>query len=198
MGKWFASLYDIGMSGLEKRSFRKIREKLLENASGRVLEIGSGSGINFPLYRMAERVDAIEPDPFMIQRSEQRANQAKVPVTVHRQNAQQLEFHDNSFDAVVATLVFCTIPDPAQALSELKRVSKPGATLLFFEHVKMPQPALAKLQEILNPAWRAVCGGCNLNRDTVSELKRAGIEIEKTETYYNGLFITIQCTNNKC
>ncbi|RDU35263.1 SAM-dependent methyltransferase [Neobacillus piezotolerans] len=197
MGKWFAALYDGGMKGLENGTFKGIRKSLLDRATGRVLEIGSGSGINFPLYSQAERIDAIEPDTYMIDRAARRISQAEVPIHVHRQFAERLEFADNTFDAAVATLVFCTIPDPEQALKEILRVSKPGAPLLFFEHVKMPQPALAKMQELLNPAWRKVCGGCNLNRNTVSKIERAGIRIEKTETYYKGLFVTIKGRNIK-
>lgn len=197
MGKWFAALYDAGMKGLENGTFKEIRKGLLAKAEGKVLEIGSGSGINFPFYTKAERVDAIEPDPFMSERAVHRISQVQVPVIVHQQSTEQLEFPDYTFDTAVATLVFCTIPDPGQALREIIRVTKPGAPLLFFEHVKMPQPSLAKMQEFLNPAWRAVCGGCNLNRDTVSEIKRAGIHIERTQTYYKGLFLVIECRNPK-
>ncbi|WP_053365350.1 class I SAM-dependent methyltransferase [Bacillus sp. FJAT-27245] len=197
MGKWFAALYDAGMKGLEKGTFKEIRKGLLEKAEGRVLEIGSGSGINFPLYAKADRVDAIEPDFHMIDRADRRISEAKVPIVVHQQSAERLEFPDHTFDAAVATLVFCTIPDPQQALKEIKRVLKPGAPILFFEHVKMPQRPLAKMQSLLNPVWRRICGGCNLNRDTVSELRRANIHIKSTKTYYKGLFLTIECRNTE-
>ncbi|WP_409274034.1 class I SAM-dependent methyltransferase [Neobacillus sp. SCS-31] len=195
MGKWFPALYDAGMKGLENGTFKEIRKALLEKAEGIVIEIGSGSGINFPLYTKAERVEAIEPDPFMIERAAHRINEAKVPISVQQQSAERLEFPDNAFDAAVATLVFCTIPDPEMALKEIKRVLKPGAPILFYEHVKMPQPLLANMQDLLNPVWRRICGGCNLNRDTVSEIKKAGIHIEKTRTYYKGLFLVIECRN---
>jgi ubiquinone/menaquinone biosynthesis C-methylase UbiE len=197
MGKWFPTIYDMGMRGLEERTFKRIRKSLLDNASGRVLEIGSGSGINFPLYSKAASVDAIEPSPYMIKKAEGRLKEASVPIICHMQRAEQLDFADNTFDAVVATLVFCTIPDPEKALKEIQRVAKPGARILFFEHVKMPQPALAKAQEVLTPAWKAVCDGCHLNRDTVNAIKKSGIRIEKVDSYYKGLFITAECTNEK-
>ncbi|RHW31187.1 class I SAM-dependent methyltransferase [Neobacillus notoginsengisoli] len=197
MGKWFAAVYDTAMKGLEEKKFISIRERLLEKATGRVLEIGSGTGINFPLYKNAEKVDAIEPDPHMIGRSELRLADAEVPIDIHQQSAEKLAFPDHTFDSVVATLVFCTIPDSTKALKEIIRVSKPEGRIMFFEHVKMPQPPLAKMQEILNPAWRKICGGCNLNRETLVDIQNAGIRIDKVDSYYNGLFVTAECTNTK-
>jgi ubiquinone/menaquinone biosynthesis C-methylase UbiE len=197
MGKCFPFFYDLGMKQLEEKRFKQIRRKLLEEASGRVLEIGSGTGINLPIYRNVERVDAVEPSPFMRKKAEVRMRDASVPIQFHGENAEDLPFRDSTFDTIVATLVFCTIPDPHKALREILRVSKPGAKLLFFEHVKMEQPVLALTQNALTPLWKKVCDGCHLNRDTLSLFKNAGYEVIKVKEYYKGLFIAGVCRETK-
>ncbi|MFE8701678.1 class I SAM-dependent methyltransferase [Cytobacillus sp. FJAT-54145] len=98
------------------------------------------------------------------------------------------------FDIVVSILVFCTIPDPIRALEELKRVSKPGAKILFFEHVRMNHPLLGHLQDTLTPAWKKICDGCHLNRNTHRIITDSGLEVKKMESYYKGLFIVVECT----
>lgn len=193
MSKYFAGIYDMAMSPLEKGKFKEIRENLLSQADGRVLEIGAGTGINFPLYKNCVQVDAIEPSVEMIEKSELRRKLSTVPITVHLQSAETLTFSENTFDTVIATLVFCTIPDPEQALREIQRVCKPGGRVLFFEHVKMKQPVLATLQEVLNPFWKKICDGCQLNRNTSQLIQNSGLHITKEESYYKGLFVVLEC-----
>lgn len=184
------------MQPLEKRKFRKIRSQLLSKAEGRVLEVGAGTGINFPLYKKAEQVDAIEPSQAMIEKSILRKNTAAVPIQIHRQSAENLEFADKTFDSAVAALVFCTIPNPDKALAEIRRVCKPKAKILFFEHVKMEQPALAFAQEALNPLWKRICDGCHLNRDTLLAIQKSGMQVTNVTSYYKGLFLVIECENS--
>lgn len=144
MGKWFPHLYDTVMKPLEKRKFKRIRIKLVEQATGKVMEIGSGTGVNFPYYRNAVSVDAIEPDSVMRERSQKNRAQSPAPIQIWNTDAEQLPFGDDTFDSVVATLVFCTIPNPIKALEEVKRVAKPGAAILLFEHVRVDQPVMEK------------------------------------------------------
>ncbi|MFZ3576703.1 class I SAM-dependent methyltransferase [Virgibacillus sp. DJP39] len=197
MGKWFPNIYDVAMKPLEKNRFKKIRKKLIDNASGRVLEIGSGSGINFSYYKNVDQVDAIEPNPEMSKLAQKRIHAADIPIQTHAVGAEGLPFNDDTFDCVVATLVFCTIPNPIKAINEIQRVSKPGAKLLFFEHVRMNQKVLAKLQDGLTPVWKKLCDGCHLNRDTLGLLSKTGIVIEQVDYYYKGLFLTTKAKNNK-
>lgn len=152
MGKWFPTIYDMAMSPLEKTKFKKIRKKLVNQASGRVLEIGSVTGVNFPHYQNATQVDAIEPNPLMKER-------ARILIQIYQVKAEKLPFADNTFDSVVATLVFCTIPEPIKAVQEIQRVSKPNAKILFFEHVRLDQAFLGKTQDILTPLWKKACDG---------------------------------------
>lgn len=197
MSTVFPTLYDFFMKPLEKRKFISIRSQLLAKASGKVLELGSGTGINFPLYRDVQSVIAIEPNPYMSDRATENKAHANVPVEIVQAGAEKLPFEDHSFDTVVATLVFCTIPDPKMALQEMKRVCKPNGTILMFEHVKMRTPFLSKLQDWLTPAWKKVCDGCCLNRETEKLIKQNGLSIIDKKEFYSGLFITMEILNNK-
>ncbi|WML48285.1 class I SAM-dependent methyltransferase [Neobacillus sp. PS3-34] len=196
-GRSFAKWYDFFMSPLEKRKFSVVRRKLLNNATGNVLEIGSGTGINFPLYSVAAKVTAIEPSEHMIDRSRDKQSVAKVPIEVVHGGAEKLPFSDNQFDTVVATLVFCTIPNVDLAMEEMKRVCKPGGRILLFEHVKMENPFLSKLQDVLTPFWKKICDGCRLNRDTISLLHEHGLKITSLQTFYRGLFIVVEVRNDR-
>ncbi|MEQ2467422.1 class I SAM-dependent methyltransferase [Niallia hominis] len=179
MGNLFPYVYDFGMKPLEKGRFYTIRKELLSKVKGRVLEIGSGSGINFSFYRDVERVDAIEPNPSMIKKSKKQLEKASVPIFCHEQKAEQLLFPNQTFDYVISTLVFCTIPNPEAALKEMIRVSKPNATFYFFEHVKMENAVLAKTQDLLTPLWKKICDGCHLNRNTVEKSKTLDYRLKK-------------------
>lgn len=197
MGKWFPAIYDRMMAPLEKRQFKTIRSQLIAQAQGRVLEIGSGTGVNFPLYKRASRVSAIEPNPAMLKRSLPQIKMARVPIDTHIAKAENLPYSENTFDTVVGTLVFCTIPNPERALNEIQRVLKPEGELLLFEHVRMEQIGLARMQEVLTPVWKRLCDGCHLNRDTLGLIGKAGFQIENVQSIYNGLFLVIKGSNQR-
>lgn len=196
MSKKFSKWYDFFMVPLEQGKFKKIRRELLQEANGRVLELGSGTGINFPFYDKVE-VTAIEPSADMIKRSGQRKDAAMVPIEIFQAGAEQLPFADNTFDTVVATLVYCTIPDVEKAFDEMKRVCKPDGQILMFEHIKMRQPFLSQLQERLTPYWKRICDGCCLDRDTVGYVKKKGLSIIQLKEFYKGLFVTMIIRNVK-
>ncbi len=195
MGSLFANLYDFVMGPFEKRKFKRIRIELLNVATGHVLELGSGTGVNFPLYRNAEMVTAVEPSEEMINRSHSRMNETNIPINVVMASAEQLPFTDHSFDTVVATLVFCTIPHPDAAMNEIKRVCKPGGNILMFEHVRMENRFFLTIQKWLNPSWKRICGGCCLDRDTLGLINDHGLSVSRVDSYYNGLFVTVMATN---
>jgi ubiquinone/menaquinone biosynthesis C-methylase UbiE len=117
-----------------------------------------------------------------------------VPITVLLARAEALPFPDHTFDTVVGTLVFCTIPDPLQALGELQRISKPAGTALFFEHVRGHHPLAGRLQDWLTPAWKRLAGGCHLNRNTLALLTQAGFDVTSIASHYQGLFLVIAAT----
>ncbi|MEN1969072.1 class I SAM-dependent methyltransferase [Lentibacillus sp. N15] len=197
MDKWFPRLYDIAMLPFERTRFRRIRQDLVGTATGSVLEIGAGTGLNFPYYYQAQQVDAVDPNPLMEQQSLARKRAALVPIRTHLAQAEELPFADNTFDTVVATLVFCTILDPEQAINEIVRVSKPNARILLFEHVRMKQTLLGKAQDWLTPVWKKICDGCHLNRDTLVLLKQTDLSLKHVDSYFDGLFLVMEATNEK-
>lgn len=193
MSSIFPKWYDFFMGPLEKGKFKTVRKELLQRADGSVLEIGSGTGVNFPYYHHSvTTVTAIEPSQHMIDRSRKKREMSVVPIQIIKDSAERLPFDDHTFDTVVATLVLCTIPNPEAALQEMKRVCKPEGKILIFEHVKMNNVVLADLQECLTPLWKKVCDGCCLNRDTLQMINENGMEIVDKKTFYNGLFIQVE------
>ena len=192
MGRWCAALYDTVMAPVERGGFQAIRKQLLRHASGKVLEIGSGTGVNFPYYTETERVIALDPTPAMVERSLPRTTQVAVPIEVIVANAEALPFPDHTFDTVVGTLVCCTIPDPCQALCEMRRICKPAGKVLYFEHVRVHHPLVGRLQDWLTPLWKRMAGGCHLNRNTLALIKQAGFEVTCIEPHYQELFLVIE------
>jgi ubiquinone/menaquinone biosynthesis C-methylase UbiE len=191
----FAKWYDFFMSPLEQKKFKIVRRELLSSARGTVLELGSGTGINFPLYSNIDQVIAIEPSQPMIEKSQSKHKLSVVPIEIINASAENLHFEDNTFDTVVATLVFCTIPNVEKAIEELKRVCKPNGKVLLFEHVKMENKVLSSMQEGLTPLWKKVCDGCCLNRDTIKAFTTHGLKIEKMEHFYKDLFVVAELKN---
>ncbi|TVY08678.1 class I SAM-dependent methyltransferase [Paenibacillus cremeus] len=193
--RWFQQHYDRLMAPLERRRFGQIRAELLSHAHGEVLEIGAGTGINFPLYRDSNvvQVTAIEPSERMREQARPRAQQARVPVTLIEGSAEQLPWEAGTFDTIVGTLVLCTIPDPAQAVREMLRVGRPGGTLLLFEHVRLEHPFWGRLQDVLTPLWSKACDGCQLNRNTVQLLRaEGGFEPLRIERHLGGVFLALE------
>jgi ubiquinone/menaquinone biosynthesis C-methylase UbiE len=196
MGNWFPRLYDSFMSPLEKRPvFQSTRKHLIEEASGEVLEIGAGTGINLPFYKPSVRhVLATDPNPEMVKRLSSKSESGVVPIDIQIANAESLPFPASSFDTVVGTLVFCSIPHPEKALEELNRVLKPGGNLLLFEHVKLSNPMLQAAQTILTPLWKHLCDGCHLNRETVNLIDMSPFVLKQVIPIYKGLFVSISAT----
>ncbi|MZR62279.1 class I SAM-dependent methyltransferase [Alcanivorax sp. DP30] len=158
------------------------REKLLSQAHGKVLELGVGTGANFPLYTSnATEIHGIEPGDALLDLARESANQCGNPQRFHLQtgDAQALPYADETFDTVVACLVFCTIPDPQAAAREAFRVLKPGGTLLALEHVASEKRWVRHVQTGLNPAWKHLACGCQLTRDTATTFREAGFKLNK-------------------
>src|SRR5699024_6490254 len=173
------------------------RQTLIGMAHGRVLEIGSGTGINFPLYKRGANVDALEPNPRMIKRAQGNIQRASVPIRIHETTAEAMDFPENTFDSVVNTLVFCTIPEPEKALVNIQHVAKPNAPILFLEHVRMKQGFLAKAQDIMTPLSKKLADGCHLNRNTLETIKGSGLTVKHVHTFYKSLAIVVICENVK-
>lgn len=168
---WVAASLDLMMFPL-----RGLRGKVVGEASGKVLEIGVGTGMNFSRYGDIEILHGVEPDPFMLKRAQQRAREVDLTIELVDAGAEDLPWSDNYFDTVVATWVLCTIPEPARALEEMCRVTKPGGRLLYVEHTRSRGPSAQRMQDRLNPLWNRIAGGCNLNRNSVDLIRDSGYE----------------------
>jgi ubiquinone/menaquinone biosynthesis C-methylase UbiE len=160
------------------------RRRLLAGLAGRVLEVGAGNGLNFPHYPASvTEVLAIEPEPYLRRLALAAARQALVPIRVVDGTAEALPAHDATVDAVVASLVLCTVTDLNQALAEARRVLHPGGTLRFYEHVRAEDPRLARWQDRLERPWGWLVGGCHPNRDTVAAVTAAGLRVVQLERF---------------
>lgn len=151
-----------------------LREKVVPAATGRVLEIGVGTGMNFGYYSAIDSLDGIEPDPHMLKRARARTEGLPFPVELAQVGAEQLPYPAASFDTVVLTWVLCTIPDPGAAIGETHRVLKPGGRMLWVEHTRSRYTVAGTLQDALTPLWKIIGGGCHLNRDSVDLIRSAG------------------------
>lgn len=189
-----AYLYDMIMSILEGIRLKSERRDLLSNCTGRVLEIGSGTGINFSLYG-EEDVYAIEPDGIMA--SEARKRIGSKSITLVEASAESIPFEDNYFDTVVVCLTLCTIPDPHKALAEIHRVCAPQGRLLVLEHIKNESPFLFRLQNILTPLWKKFAMGCHLNRDTLKTIEESSFECSSLKYFWGRNFISGIYINRK-
>jgi len=157
-----------------------LRKEIIEQASGHVLEIGAGTGLNFSFYQpeRVERVEAVEPDAAMLRYARERLSAARVPIELTQAPAEALPFADEAFDSVVTTLVFCSVGDPMRGLHEVKRVLKPGGLLLMVEHVRAQGAIAARVQDALVPFTTRFAGNCHWNRDTASTVRRAGFQMK--------------------
>lgn len=181
---FLAALYDPALAAAERRYLQPLRQEALAGVAGDLLDLGAGTGANFPTFATEIgrgnplRVTALEPDPHMLRRARRRAQALALPVTLTGATAEALPFPDASFDVIAATLVLCTVADPARALAEAVRVLRPGGALRFIEHVRAEGRVAARWQDRLRPVWSACAGGCQLNRDTGALLRSTFRRVE--------------------
>lgn len=181
--RWFLPrLLDLAM---RNRAARAEREKFVPLASGAVLEVGVGSALNLPFYTTRiEALRGLDPSPELLRMARRRVDRAPFPVALLGGSGEELPAKDRTFDTVVTTWTLCTIPDPGRALSEMRRVLKPGGQLLFIEHGRSPDPRVLAWQDRLTPLWRRIGGGCHLNRKIDELILAAGFRITQLETGY--------------
>lgn len=178
----FPRLLDFAM---RHREFTRYRERIVPQARGTVLEVGVGSGLNFPFYGSSvERLYALDPSEELLRMTGRKMEAAPFPVELVAQPAESLPLADQSIDTVVTTFTICSIGEPLQALREMRRVLRPGGRLLFAEHGLAPELSVRRWQHRLNPLWHAISGGCNLDRDMSTLIRTAGFSITEITTAY--------------
>ena len=176
----FAAAYDPMTRPLERAVLGGYRARLLVGLTGHVLDVGAGTGANLPYLRQASRVVAAEPDVAMRRRLAGRLAQAAVPVELSSDPAERLRYPDASFDAVVFTLVLCSVTSPDRALAEARRVLRPAGRLIILEHVR-GRDSLARWQDRVTPVWSVLNAGCHPGRDTAAAIERAGFTFERAD-----------------
>jgi ubiquinone/menaquinone biosynthesis C-methylase UbiE len=175
-------LLDLAM---RNRLLDHYRQRTIETAQGLVLEVGVGSGLNLPLYGPAvTRVVAVDPSPELLRLASTRAADAIVPVWPIRALAEHLPFSGAVFDTIVMTWTLCSIPNPIAALTEMRRVLRPGGRLIFVEHGLSPEIRVVRWQHRLTPYWKRISGGCHLDRKMDDLIRAAGFGLDEIETGY--------------
>ena len=164
----------------------KQREKIVPLASGTILEIGIGSGLNLPHYQASQvtRLFGVDPDEHLWKRSETRRAACDFPIEQIGLSGEEIPLENDSVDSVVITYTLCTIPDPVKALTEIKRVLKAGGAIYFSEHGRAPDRAVEKWQRRIDPLWGKIAGGCHSGRDIPSLFQLADIPFERLEEMY--------------
>jgi len=187
-----APIYDF-MEGLVERSrYSQWRRLLWNRVEGRdILEVGVGTGKNFPYYPEEANITAIDFSDRMLARARSKAEKLNINVRLLQMDVQNLEFDDNSFDAVVGSFIFCSVPDPVRGLREVKRVCREGGKVVLLEHVLSENRLLAWLMNLVNPIVAKLMGP-DINRKTVENVSKAGLTVEKVTDLAAGIFKLIE------
>jgi SAM-dependent methyltransferase len=181
----FARLLEWNAAREERRGQAELRGELLRGVSGRVLEVGAGTGINFPHYPATVReLVAVEPEPYLRARAAEAAAPLPLEIRVIDGLAGELPFEEASFDAAVLTGVLCSVPDQEGALRDLRRVVRPGGELRFYEHVRGSERARARWQDAVDHVWPRLMGGCHPNRNTLGAIEASGFTVERLRGFH--------------
>lgn len=190
-----ARFYDLEQALEEPLVFGRLRRALWADApaAGSILEVGVGTGVNMRHYPQGARMTAIDISDRMLEKARARAERTQVTVDLRLMDAQHQDFADGTFDAVVATCVFCSVPDPVAGLREVLRVLKPGGRALLLEHVRSSNPVMGKMMDLINPIAVRI-SGANINRQTVENVRAAGFTAMEVESHMLGMIKTIRAT----
>lgn len=169
---------------MRQATFEPYRRRVTAQASGRVLEIGVGSGLNLPLYQAATHVIGLDPSTRLLAMARIAVGELGRSIELIEGSAEAIPLPDHSVDTVVSTWTMCSIPDVGRALSEMRRVLTPEGRLLFAEHGRSPEPRVVRWQDRLTPVWKRIGGGCHLNRPIAQVIRDAGFRVEHLQTGY--------------
>jgi ubiquinone/menaquinone biosynthesis C-methylase UbiE len=169
--------------GMRRKQLAPLRDQLVTGTRGRVLEIGIGSGLNLPFYpRELDVLLGLDPSRELLQIAKRHSSWVHFPVELSEGRAEDIPLDDGAVDHVVMSWTLCSVADPPRVLSEVRRVLRPGGSLLFVEHGRAPEPRVQRWQDRLTPVWRRVAGGCHLNRPIARLIEDSGLGIAELET----------------
>ena len=170
---------------MRQDTFVAYRQRVVQDAHGRVLEIGVGSGLNLPFYgEKVRQVTGLDPSPRLLSMARRVQAGSRVPTELIEASAEAIPLENQSIDTVVSTWTLCSIPDAVAALREMRRVLTPAGELRFIEHGRAPEATVRLWQDRLTPVWKRLAGGCHLNRPIRELLEDAGFRIERMDTGY--------------
>ncbi|MEV8267697.1 class I SAM-dependent methyltransferase [Microbacterium sp. NPDC076911] len=174
---------------MDQRGADQHRRELVAGLSGEVVEVGAGYGATFPFYSSAVRgVTAVEPDEGLRRRAQLAATASSVPIRVVAGTSERIPVPTGTVDAVVFSLVLCSVGDQAAALAEAARVLRPDGVLAFYEHVRSRSPLSGAIEDLVTPVWRRIAGNCHPNRDTVGAIVAAGFRLQRVRRFGFSVF----------
>ena len=192
-----APFYDLMEGLIERSSYSRWREMLWSKVEGsEILEVGVGTGKNFPYYPVDKDITAIDFSEKMLHRAKKKARDLGIRTHLEQMDVHNLEFEDDVFNTVVGSFVFCSVPDPIKGLKEVGRVCKPGGKIILLEHVLSTNRVLAWLMNLVNPIVVRVMGP-NINRRTVENVANSGLKVEKVTNLAAGIFKLIEARKEK-
>ena len=195
IGRWTVTLYDVGMRVADTAGLRRARERMAAGATGDVLEIGIGTGLNLGAYPVDAALHGIDPSEPALAFAEARAGRLGRAVSLTVGDAAAMPYPDDSFDVVVGSFVLCTVGDIDSTLAECRRVLRPGGTLRFVEHGRSERAVVARAQTWLTPAWSHVAGGCRLDHDVRASIRAADLRVVDERSRGGGLLVEVVATH---
>lgn len=184
------------MDGLSGLSSKKSRKKLLKSAKGNVLEIGVGTGANIEFYPKDTTVTGIDFSPKMLEKARKKVDNLNLDINILEMDVEQLDFPDDSFDTVVATCVFCSVPNPIQGLKEIRRVTKANGKIIMLEHMRSDNEFVGKIMDILNPIGLHIVGA-NINRRTMDNIRKSQLQVTHEELLMSSILRELTLSPNK-
>ncbi|MGG6310329.1 class I SAM-dependent methyltransferase [Paenibacillus macerans] len=169
---------------MDSKMMKTWRSNLLSGLSGNILEVGIGTGANLPYYSSSVSLTGIDFSPSMLNYAKIRAEELGMKVNLIEMDAEHMDFADHTFDYVIATCVFCSVPDPIQGMKEMARVCKPEGQIRLLEHMRSDNPVVGKIMDLLNPITVKM-SGANINRRTIENVEKAGLDIEQNERLFS-------------
>lgn len=181
---------------MDKLTPKKLRKDFIQLAQGEVLEIGIGTGVNLEFYPEDVSVTGIDFSPKMLERARKKADKLTQNINILEMDVERLDFADDSFDTVVATCVFCSVPNPIQGLKEVRRVTKPSGKIILLEHMRSGNEFIGKIMDMLNPIGLHIVGA-NINRMIMDNIKKAGLELIHQDLIMTSIVKKLILTPNK-